>query len=74
MKTYELIIEQRQPPCCGKSPVDLKIPTVTTHAPLAYVKDIETDGAPRLETPHHGQLTTRHGRAPPPHPYTLTDQ
>ena len=55
MKTYELIIEQRQPPCGGKSPVDVKISTVTTDDPLAYVKNIEKDGEPRMETTDQGR-------------------
>ena len=59
MKTYELIIEQRQPPCGGKSPVDVKISTVTTDDPLAYVKNIEKDGEPRMETTDQVEIVSR---------------
>ncbi len=44
MKTYELIIERRQPSCGGKPPKDVQLRTVTTDDPVAYVRSIEKDG------------------------------
>ena len=42
MKTYELVIEQRQPTCGGRSPTKAEIRTVTTDDPIAYVKALES--------------------------------
>ena len=44
MKTYELVIEQRQPTCGGKSPTKCEIRTVQTDDPVAYVKELEPNG------------------------------
>ncbi len=41
MKTYELIIEQRQPTCGGRAPTKSEIRTVTTADPVAYVQALE---------------------------------
>ena len=41
MKTYELIIEQRQPTCGGRAPTKSEIRMVTTDDPVAYVRDLE---------------------------------
>lgn len=41
MKTYELVIEQRQPTCGGRAPTKCEIRTVTTDDPVAYVQALE---------------------------------
>lgn len=41
MKTYELVIEQKQPTCGGRSPTKCEIRTVTTDDPVAYVQALE---------------------------------
>ena len=41
MKTYELIIQEQQPTCGGKSPFKSEIKTVTTDDPVAYVRKLE---------------------------------
>ena len=41
MKTYELIIQQQQPSCGGKSPYKSEICTVSTDDPVAYVRKLE---------------------------------
>ena len=41
MKTYELLIEQRQPTCGGRAPTKCEIRTVTTADPIAYVQALE---------------------------------
>jgi len=41
MKTYELLIEQKQPTCGGRSPTKCEIRTVTTDDPVAYVQALE---------------------------------
>ena len=56
MKTYELIIEKRQPVCGGKSPKDVKVMTVTTDDPVAYVRQIEKDGELKVSTSPAGEL------------------
>lgn len=48
MATYELVIEERQPTCGGKSPTKSRIMTVVTDDPVAYVRGLEPDSA--LET------------------------
>lgn len=41
MKTYELVIEQKQPTCGGRLPTKCEIRTVTTDDPVAYVQALE---------------------------------
>ena len=41
MAIYELVIEERQPTCGGKSPTKSKSMTVSTDDPVAYVKALE---------------------------------
>ena len=48
MKTYELVIEQRQPTCGGRLPTRAEIRTVTIDDPAAYVRSLEPAG--ELET------------------------
>lgn len=56
MKTYELIIERLQPSCGGKSPKDVKMCTVTTDDPMAYVRTQEPDGELVMETNASGEI------------------
>ena len=44
MKTYELIIERRQPPCGGKPAKVVEVRSVTTDDPVAYVRSLEKTG------------------------------
>ena len=44
MKTYELIIERLRPGCGGQDPREVRILTVTTDDPMAYVRSQEPDG------------------------------
>lgn len=41
MKTYELLIEQKQPTCGGRAPTKCEIRTVATDDPVAYVQALE---------------------------------
>ena len=50
MKSYELVIAERQPTCGGKSPVRSRITTVATDDPVAYVKTLEPDSALEVST------------------------
>ena len=64
MKTYELIIQQQQPSCGGKSPYRSEFRTVTTDDPVAYVRKLEPscelevtqeeDGVTVIRTVHNG--------------------
>ena len=64
MKEYELVIEERQPSCGGKSPTRTKIMNITTDDPVAYVQALETgnkletstlsDGTFVVQTEHNG--------------------
>jgi hypothetical protein len=64
MKTYELVIEQKQPTCGGRAPTKSEIRTVTTNDPVAYVQTLEPscklevttneDGVILISTEHNG--------------------
>lgn len=41
MKTYELMIQQKQPTCGGRTPTKCEIRIVTTEDPVAYVQALE---------------------------------
>lgn len=56
MKTYELIIERLQPVCGGKSPKDVKLMTVTTDDPMAYVRSQEPEGELVQGTGPNGEI------------------
>ena len=56
MKTYELIIEKLQPSCGGKSPKDVKMQTVSTDDPMAYVRTAEPDGELTQEIRDNGDI------------------
>lgn len=55
MAIYELVIEERQPTCGGKSPTKSKIMTVSTDDPVAYVKALEP-GELEISTSDDGTL------------------
>jgi hypothetical protein len=50
VKTYELVIEQKQPTCGGRSPTKCEIRTITTGDPVAYVQALEPSC--KLEVEH----------------------
>lgn len=56
MKTYELLIAERQPTCGGKTPVRTSIKTVTTEDPVAYVRELEPESELRTSTEADGTL------------------
>lgn len=58
MAKYELVIEERQPTCGGKSPTKSKIMTVTTDDPVAYVKALEP-GELEVSTTDDGTLVVQ---------------
>lgn len=56
MKTYELIIERRQPTCGGQLPTKCEIKTVSTDDPLAYVRKLEPHGELQTSTTPAGEF------------------
>ena len=54
MKTYELVIEKKQPTCGGRAPTKSEIKTVTTADPVAYVRGLEPNGKLEVETTANG--------------------
>ena len=63
MAAYELVIEERQPTCGGKSPTKSRILSVETEDPVAYVQALEPEcelevfeenGALVVKTEHNG--------------------
>lgn len=56
MKNYELIIERLQPACGGKDPKEIKMLTVSTDDPMAYVKGMEAAGEPQMEVRDNGDI------------------
>lgn len=58
MANYELVIEERQPTCGGKSPTKSKIMTVSTDDPVAYVKALEP-GELEVYTTEDGTLVVQ---------------
>ena len=58
MKTYELVIEQKQPTCGGRAPTKSEIQTVTTDDPVAYVRELEPNGKLEVETTASGVAVT----------------
>ena len=59
MKTYELVIEERQPTCGGKSPTRSRITTVTTDDPVAWVRGQEPVGELEVYTDKDGTLVVQ---------------
>ena len=53
--TYELIIERVRPSCGGQDPKEVKMMTVTTEDPMAYVRGLEPDGELVCETNASGE-------------------
>lgn len=62
MKTYELVIEQRQPTCGNQAPTRCEILTVTTDDPLAYVRSREPGSALEVVSDADGVLVIRSQR------------
>lgn len=62
MKTYELVIEQRQPTCGGRAPTKSEIRTITTEDPVAYVQALEPSRKLEVTTNENGVvlITTEH--------------
>ena len=56
MKTYELIIEKRQPTCGGKPPKLYEFLTVQTENPEAYVRSREPGKALSVASKPGGEL------------------
>lgn len=54
MKTYELIIEKKQPTCGGRAPTNSEIKVVTINDPLEYVKTLETSKEIKVYTNDYG--------------------
>lgn len=62
MKTYELVIEQKQPTCGGRAPTKCEIRTVTTDDLVAYVQAAESSCALGVEkTPNGFVIKTERG-------------
>ena len=59
MKTYELVIEQKQPTCGGRAPTKCEVRTVTTDDPLDYVRKQEPGTTPVLLQDDGGVLIYR---------------
>ena len=59
MKTYELIIQQQQPSCGGKSPFKYEFLTVTTDDPVAYVQKLEPSGKLEVTSDENGVIIVR---------------
>ena len=58
MANYELVIEERQTTCGGKSPTKSTIMSVTTDDPVAYVRALEP-GELEISTEDDGTLVIR---------------
>ncbi len=56
MKTYELVIEQKQPTCGGRAPTKTEIRTVTTEDPVAYVQALEPSCTLEVQTRDDGMI------------------
>ena len=59
MKTYELVIEHRQPTCGHQSPTRCEIRTVTVADPVAYVRGLEPVGELDVSVDADGALVVR---------------
>ena len=59
MKTYELVIEERQPTCGHQPPTKAEIKTITTDDPVAYVKSLEPDSELEVYTSEDGALVVQ---------------
>ena len=58
MKTYELVIEEKQPTCGGRAPTKSEIRTVTTADPVAYVRELEPNGKLEVTESENGVAVT----------------
>lgn len=73
MKTYELIIEKKQPTCGGKSPKDVKLLSVTTDDPIAYVRGIEENGELLVSNGPDGEIIVEIHEGAKEIKYTFTE-
>ena len=56
MKEYELIVERLQPSCGGKDPKEVKLLTVATDDPVAYVRQQEKEGQLEVSEGPNGEI------------------
>lgn len=73
MKTYELIIERRQPSCGGKDPKDVQLRSVTTDDPVAYVRSMEKDGELEVTATADGEIVVSLSMGSKQVKYTFTE-
>ena len=59
MKHYELIIEEKQPTCGGRTPTKTRILEVDTDDPIAYVKNAERTDEVEIEKETDGEIIIR---------------
>ena len=59
MKHYELIIEENQPTCGGRTPTKSRILEVDTDDPVEYVKAAEKTDEVEVQTEADGSLVVR---------------
>lgn len=59
MKTYELVIAQKQPTYGGRAPTKAEIRTVTTEDPVAYVQSLEPSCQLEVLTTEEGTFIIR---------------
>lgn len=59
MKNYELVIDERQPTCGGKSPNKIEILRVSTDDPVAYVKAREPNCELEVSTDDDGTIIVK---------------
>ena len=59
MAHYELIIEENQPTCGGRTPTKATILEVDTDDPVSYVKSAENADEAEVETSENGELIVR---------------
>ena len=74
MKTYELVIERLQPSCGGKDPKEVKMMTVTTDNPVAYVEQMEPAGNLQVETADNGDIVISLDEGMKHITYTFTEE
>ena len=59
MKHYELIIEENQPTCGGRTPIKSRILEVDTDDPVAYVKAAEKNDEVEIGYEKDGSIVIR---------------
>ena len=74
MKKYELVIERLQPSCGGKDPKEVKVLSVSTEDPVAYVRGLEPAGELETDTLENGDLVIRLDQGAKHITYTFTEE